>query len=120
MRASASVRRYTGADIGAVVREASLAALEQDISTSHVAMRHFEAALGVSTPNKIRPVLASIVSCTCESGPPSARRLRESIVEAIRAASCASCQPLFASAQAVKCRTAVTDAEVAIYMAFER
>ncbi|MCE4604465.1 MAG: AAA family ATPase, partial [Aeropyrum sp.] len=41
---------YTGADIEALVREASLAALREDINNKHVSLRHFEIAL-----RKVKP-----------------------------------------------------------------
>ncbi|GBF09502.1 cell division control protein 48, AAA family, partial [Aeropyrum pernix] len=41
---------YTGADIEALVREASLAALREDINAAEVSMRHFEVAL-----KKVKP-----------------------------------------------------------------
>ncbi|CAL8471781.1 g11323 [Coccomyxa elongata] len=43
--------RYTGADLSALVREASLQALVEDIDTLHVAMRHFKAALSNVAPS---------------------------------------------------------------------
>lgn len=43
--------RYTGADISALVREASLAALEEDLEATNVAARHFAAAQKVWTIN---------------------------------------------------------------------
>ncbi|BDA47155.1 probable ATPase family protein 2 homolog at C-terminar half [Coccomyxa sp. Obi] len=43
--------RYTGADLKAVVREAALQALVEDIDTTHVAMRHFRAALSNVAPS---------------------------------------------------------------------
>ena len=43
--------RYTGADLNALIREASLQALVEDMDAMHVAMRHFRAALSVVTPS---------------------------------------------------------------------
>ena len=45
------MHRYTGADLSALVREASLQALVEDIDTVHVAMRHFKAALSNVGPS---------------------------------------------------------------------
>mmetsp|Transcript_25804 Transcript_25804/g.66464 ORF Transcript_25804/g.66464 Transcript_25804/m.66464 type:complete len:815 (+) Transcript_25804:517-2961(+) len=42
---------YTGADLGALVREAGLAALDEDISAPHVSMHHFEQALQLVPPS---------------------------------------------------------------------
>ncbi|EIE21729.1 nuclear AAA ATPase [Coccomyxa subellipsoidea C-169] len=42
---------YTGADLSALVREASMKALQEDIDTTEVAMRHFSAALLEITPS---------------------------------------------------------------------
>ncbi|GLI62588.1 hypothetical protein VaNZ11_005262, partial [Volvox africanus] len=42
---------YSGADLAAVVREAGLAALEEDLGTERVAMRHFESALLLVQPS---------------------------------------------------------------------
>lgn len=39
--------RYTGADLAAVVRQAALAALEEDMACTAVAARHFSQALEV-------------------------------------------------------------------------
>ncbi len=41
---------YTGADLAALVREAAMHALREDINTRHVSMKHFEAAL-----KKVKP-----------------------------------------------------------------
>ncbi len=43
--------RYTGADLSALVREASMKALQEYIDTTEVAMRHFSAALLEITPS---------------------------------------------------------------------
>ncbi len=45
------VTRYTGADLHAVVREASVAALEQDTAAECVRMCHFDAALQAVSPS---------------------------------------------------------------------
>ncbi|GLC74667.1 hypothetical protein PLESTF_001542800 [Pleodorina starrii] len=42
---------YSGADLAAVVREAGLAALEEDLGAEQVAMRHFETALRLVAPS---------------------------------------------------------------------
>lgn len=41
--------RYTGADLAALVRQAAIAALEEDLATQHVAASHFQQALQVCT-----------------------------------------------------------------------
>jgi SpoVK/Ycf46/Vps4 family AAA+-type ATPase len=43
--------RYTGADLGAIVREASLCALEEDIEIEAIGQRHLKAALGRVKPS---------------------------------------------------------------------
>ena len=43
--------RYTGADLTAVVREAALAALQEDMGARAVAARHFDAALAEVAPS---------------------------------------------------------------------
>ena len=43
--------RYTGADLTAVVREAALAALQEDMAARGVAARHFDAALAEVPPS---------------------------------------------------------------------
>ena len=48
-----SAEGYTGADIAAMVREAALYALREDLSASRVYMRHFIHAM-----SKIRPTLS--------------------------------------------------------------
>jgi SpoVK/Ycf46/Vps4 family AAA+-type ATPase len=48
---SALLKRYTGADLGALVREAAIRALEEDISSEKVGMRHFRAALASVPPS---------------------------------------------------------------------
>lgn len=45
------VRRYTGADLNALVREAALKALEESIEAKSIAARHFHAALTRLTPS---------------------------------------------------------------------
>ncbi|GBG68646.1 hypothetical protein CBR_g3187 [Chara braunii] len=42
---------FTGADIAAVCREAAMAALEEDLDTEEVCMRHFKAALPLVLPS---------------------------------------------------------------------
>ncbi len=42
---------YTGADLEALVREAGLRALREDLNIKHVAMRHFEEAMQVIKPS---------------------------------------------------------------------
>ena len=45
------VSRYTGADLHALVREATIGALEQDTAAERVCMRHFHAALQAVPPS---------------------------------------------------------------------
>ncbi|KAK9825828.1 hypothetical protein WJX81_000622 [Elliptochloris bilobata] len=51
---AASTPGYTGADLAAVVREAALAALQEDMGARTVAARHFAAALDEPLPSRER------------------------------------------------------------------
>lgn len=42
--------KYSGAEIAAVCNEAAFMALDNDINTTHITMKHFEMALGIVTP----------------------------------------------------------------------
>lgn len=48
---AAATAGYTGADIGSVVREAALAALEESLAAEQVCQRHFTAALSRVQPS---------------------------------------------------------------------
>jgi SpoVK/Ycf46/Vps4 family AAA+-type ATPase len=48
---AAATAGYTGADVGAVCREAALAALDEDLGAAEVAARHFESALARVRPS---------------------------------------------------------------------
>ena len=52
---------YSGADLEALVREAALQALREDINTTKVHMRHFEKALTIVKPS-ITPLFQSNAS----------------------------------------------------------
>jgi AAA family ATPase len=47
---SNKTEKYSGAEIAAVCNEAAFMALDNDINTSKISMRHFEMALNVVTP----------------------------------------------------------------------
>jgi SpoVK/Ycf46/Vps4 family AAA+-type ATPase len=47
---SKRTEKYSGAEIAAVCNEAAFMALDDDINTSQITMRHFEMALSVVRP----------------------------------------------------------------------